>query len=102
MHKKAGRSHLLSKKSSKRKRSLRRLGELTGGDKKRVERMLARRYITRFPEYGAARTDVRAVTRFIGLREAVGPGLVTGCARRCRIPPGLQAWGARSGSACRT
>ena len=43
MHKKAGRSHLLSKKSSKRKRSLRRLGELTGGDKKRVERMLARR-----------------------------------------------------------
>jgi len=43
MHKKAGRSHLLSKKSSKRKRSLRQLGEITGGDKKRIERMLAKR-----------------------------------------------------------
>ncbi|MGQ9733243.1 MAG: 50S ribosomal protein L35 [Candidatus Zipacnadales bacterium] len=40
LHKKAGRNHLLSKKSSKRKRHLRRLGELTGGDAKRAKRMV--------------------------------------------------------------
>ncbi|MBM3498612.1 MAG: 50S ribosomal protein L35 [Armatimonadetes bacterium] len=40
LFKKAGRSHLLSKKTSKRKRSLRRLGELTGRDAKRARRMV--------------------------------------------------------------
>jgi large subunit ribosomal protein L35 len=36
------RSHLLEKKSSRRKRRLGRLAEVTGGDKRRVERLLGR------------------------------------------------------------
>jgi len=36
------RSHLLEKKSSTRKRRLGRPAEVTGGDKKRVERLLGR------------------------------------------------------------
>ena len=40
LFKKAGRSHLLSKKTSKRKRSLRQLGELTGRDAKRAKRLV--------------------------------------------------------------
>ena len=39
---KAFRAHLLEKKSSKRTRRLGRGSEVTGGDKKRVERMLGR------------------------------------------------------------
>ena len=40
LHKQAGRSHLLSKKASKRKRRLRALGEITGRDKMRMKRLL--------------------------------------------------------------
>jgi len=40
LHKQAGRSHLLSKKTSKRKRHLRALGEITGQDKTRMKRLL--------------------------------------------------------------
>jgi len=40
LHKQAGRSHLLSKKTSKRKRRLRALGEITGRDKIRMKRLL--------------------------------------------------------------
>ena len=36
------RSHLLEKKSSTRKRRLGRLAEVTGGDRRRVERLLGR------------------------------------------------------------
>ena len=39
---KAFRSHLLEKKSSRRKRSLGRPAEVVGGDKKRVDRLLGR------------------------------------------------------------
>jgi large subunit ribosomal protein L35 len=39
---KAFRSHLLEKKSSKRTRRLGRIVEVTGGDKKHVERLLGR------------------------------------------------------------
>ncbi len=39
---KAFRSHLLEKKSSTRTRRLGRVVEVTGGDKKRVERLLGR------------------------------------------------------------
>jgi large subunit ribosomal protein L35 len=38
---KAGRSHILTKKTSKRKRTMRRPGEiLTSGDRKRIKRLL--------------------------------------------------------------
>ncbi len=40
LHKKIGRSHLLSKKTSKRKRRLRHLGEITGRDKQRMRRLM--------------------------------------------------------------
>lgn len=40
LHKKTGRSHLLSGKSRKRKRSLRQLGEITGKDKQRIRKMI--------------------------------------------------------------
>ncbi len=39
---KAFRSHLLEKKSSRRTRRLGRITEVTGGDKKHVERLLGR------------------------------------------------------------
>ena len=39
---KANRAHLLEKKSTKRTRRLGRRAEVTGGDKKRVERLLGR------------------------------------------------------------
>ena len=39
---KANRSHLLEKKSSRRTRGLGRGAEVTGGDKKHVERLLGR------------------------------------------------------------
>ena len=39
---KANRSHLLEKKSTRRTRRLGRGAEVTGGDKKRVERLLGR------------------------------------------------------------
>ena len=38
---KAGRSHILTKKTSKRKRHMRRAGEImTSGDRKRIKRLL--------------------------------------------------------------
>ena len=40
LHKKPGRSHLLSGKSRKRKRNLRHLGEITGKDKQRIRKMV--------------------------------------------------------------
>ena len=40
VRRKANRSHLLEKKPSKRTRRLAREAEVTGGDKKRIERML--------------------------------------------------------------
>ncbi|HEX5587209.1 MAG TPA: 50S ribosomal protein L35 [Acidimicrobiia bacterium] len=40
VRRKANRSHLLEKKPTKRTRRLAREGQVTGGDKKRVERML--------------------------------------------------------------
>ena len=40
LFKKPGRSHLLSKKTSKRKRSLRLPGEITGKDKRRIRKMI--------------------------------------------------------------
>ena len=40
LYKKPGRSHLLSKKTSKRKRSLRLPGEITGKDKQRIRKMI--------------------------------------------------------------
>jgi large subunit ribosomal protein L35 len=40
LFKRAGRSHLLSSKSSRRKRSLRVLGEVKGHDATRIRRML--------------------------------------------------------------
>jgi large subunit ribosomal protein L35 len=40
VRRKANRSHLLEKKPTKRTRRLAREAEVTGGDKKRVERML--------------------------------------------------------------
>jgi large subunit ribosomal protein L35 len=42
LRRKAFRSHLLEKKSSKRTRRLGRLAEVTGGDRKHVERLLGR------------------------------------------------------------
>lgn len=39
---KAFRAHLLEKKSTRRTRRLGRVAEVTGGDKKRVERLLGR------------------------------------------------------------
>ena len=39
---KANRAHLLEKKATKRTRRLARPAEVTGGDKKRVERLLGR------------------------------------------------------------
>jgi large subunit ribosomal protein L35 len=43
MRRKAFRSHLLETKSSRRTRRLDRPAEVTGGDKKHVERLLGRR-----------------------------------------------------------
>ncbi len=43
MRRKAFRSHLLETKSSRRTRRLDRSAEVTGGDKKHVERLLGRR-----------------------------------------------------------
>ncbi|MET0628816.1 MAG: 50S ribosomal protein L35 [Acidimicrobiia bacterium] len=40
VRRKANRSHLLEKKPTKRTRRLAREAEVTGGDKKRIERML--------------------------------------------------------------
>lgn len=40
LHKKRGKSHLLSGKTRKRKRSLRQLAEITGGDKRRILKMM--------------------------------------------------------------
>jgi large subunit ribosomal protein L35 len=40
LHKKTGKSHLLSGKTRKRKRSLRHLGEITGADKQRIRKMV--------------------------------------------------------------
>jgi large subunit ribosomal protein L35 len=40
VRRKANRSHLLEKKPTKRTRRLARESEVTGGDKKRIERML--------------------------------------------------------------
>jgi large subunit ribosomal protein L35 len=42
LRRKAFRSHLLEKKSSRRTRRLGRITEVTGGDKKHVERLLGR------------------------------------------------------------
>ena len=42
LRRKANRAHLLEKKSSRRTRRLGREAEVTGGDKKRVERLLGR------------------------------------------------------------
>lgn len=42
LRRKAFRSHLLEKKPSKRTRRLGRLAEVTGGDRKHVERLLGR------------------------------------------------------------
>jgi large subunit ribosomal protein L35 len=42
VRRKANRAHLLEKKSSRRTRRLGREAEVTGGDKKRVERLLGR------------------------------------------------------------
>lgn len=41
MRKKAGKSHILTKKSPKRKRHLRKETQVSEADKKRVERMIA-------------------------------------------------------------
>lgn len=40
MHQKKNKRHILTKKSSKRKRQLRRDGELTGADAKRIKELL--------------------------------------------------------------
>jgi large subunit ribosomal protein L35 len=40
LHERMNRNHLLEKKTSKRKRRLKREGELTGGDAKQVKRLL--------------------------------------------------------------
>jgi len=40
VHKRSGKSHLLSKKSKRRKRSLKIEGEIKGGDKKIVRKLL--------------------------------------------------------------
>ncbi|HEY3241242.1 MAG TPA: 50S ribosomal protein L35 [Acidimicrobiia bacterium] len=42
LRRKAFRAHLLEKKSSKRTRRLKRPAEVTGGDRKHVERLLGR------------------------------------------------------------
>jgi large subunit ribosomal protein L35 len=42
LRRKANRAHLLEKKTSRRTRRLGREAEVTGGDKKRVERLLGR------------------------------------------------------------
>jgi large subunit ribosomal protein L35 len=39
-HQKRGKRHILTKKNSKRKRQLRRDGELTGGDRARADRLI--------------------------------------------------------------
>jgi large subunit ribosomal protein L35 len=39
-HQKRNKRHILTKKSSKRKRQLRAKGELTGGDRKRAEQLI--------------------------------------------------------------
>lgn len=41
MRKKAGKSHILTKKTAKRKRHLRKKTQVSEADKKRVERMIA-------------------------------------------------------------
>ena len=43
LKRKAFRAHLLEKKASKRTRRLKRAGELVGGDKKHIDRLLGRR-----------------------------------------------------------
>jgi large subunit ribosomal protein L35 len=40
VHQKRNKRHILTKKSTKRKRQLRELGELTGADAKRVRQMI--------------------------------------------------------------
>ena len=40
VHQQRGKRHFMSNKSTKRKRQLRELGELTGGDKKKIDQLI--------------------------------------------------------------